>query len=446
MRYPTAVLVVSLLVVAAAGPQDQEIQLELRSRGGQPVQIAVPALLARAGAEAEAATLHETLWNDLDWSMAFTLVDRRVYPDVAPDEPIPWERWRRTGARGLVQGTVRREGDAVVADFRIYDVASARQVLGKRYVQQTAGLSAAEARYRLRRIAHEFNDEAVLYYTGVRGVAATRIAFVSDREAPRDTPQKEVFIMDADGERQRRITYNRSIALSPSFSPQADRLVYQTYVLRDGFPNAEIHMIFNRGGRPRVVVACRGMNNGPSFSPDGTLIAFSSSCPGNSEIHTVRPDGTDLRRLTRNPGSDVSPSWSPNGRQIVFVSDRGGSQQLYVMDATGLNTRRLFAPGGQKDDPAWQPVHGELIAYTASTGGNNFDIFVYDLTSDRVFQLTRGRGRKEAPAWSPDGRQLVFEWTRDEGTQLWAMGLDGSRLRRLTAAGNNLTPSWGNRP
>ena len=116
------------------------------------------------------------------------------------------------------------------------------------------------------------------------------------------------------------------------------------------------------------------------------------------------------------------------------------------MDATGLNTRRLFAPGGQKDDPAWQPVHGELIAYTASTGGNNFDIFVYDLTSDRVFQLTRGRGRKEAPAWSPDGRQLVFEWTRDEGTQLWAMGLDGSRLRRLTAAGNNLTPSWGNRP
>ena len=439
-------LIVSLLVVGAASAQDQDVQLEIRQRGAPAIKVAVPTLLAASGAAEHAQRIHAVLLNDLQNSMVFDLVDPRVYPSAAPNEPIPWQAWKSTDARGLIQGSVSVQGSLVVADFRLFDVDTGRQISGKRYSQSTEGLSAPDAAYRVRRIAHTFNDETALNYTGVPGVANSYIAFVSDREAPAGTPQKEIYLMDYDGERQRRITYNSSISLSPSFSPQSDRIAFQTYMMRDRFPNAEVHIILNTGGQPRPLVTCRGMNNGPAFSPDGTLIAFSSSCGGNSEIHVIKPNGEGVLQITRNPASDVSPGWSPNGRQLVFVSDRSGSQQLYVMDATGLNTRRLSAPGGQKDDPAWQPVRGELIAFTASTSGNNFDIFVYDLTTDRVHQLTRGRGRKEAPAWSPDGRQLTFEWAQGPSTQIWAMGFDGSRQRMLTNAGNNLTPTWGTRP
>ncbi len=436
----------SLAVVGAASAQDQDVQLEIRQRGAPAIKIALPALLAASGAAEQAQHIHAVLQDDLQNSMVFDLVDPRVYPNTSPNEPIAWQGWKNTGARGLIQGSVSVQGTLVVADFRLFDVETGRQISGKRYSQSTEGLSAPDAAYRVRRIAHTFNDETALNYTGVPGVANSYISFVSDREAPVGTPQKEIFLMDYDGERQRRITYNSSISLSPTFSPQADRIAFQTYVMRDRFPNAEIHIILNTGGRPRPLVTCRGTNNGPAFSPDGTLIAFSSSCGGNSEIHVIRPDGEGMQQISRNPASDVSPAWSPNGRQLTFVSDRSGSQQLYVMDSTGLNTRRLSAPGGQKDDPAWQPVRGELIAFTASTGGNNFDIFVYDLTTDRVHQLTRGRGRKEAPAWSPDGRQLTFEWAQGSSTQIWAMGFDGSRQRMLTNAGNNVTPTWGTRP
>lgn len=439
-------LIVSLVVVTAASAQDQDVQLEIRQRGAPAISVAVPALVAASGAAQHAQRIHAVLLDDLQNSMVFTLVDPRVYPNVAPGEPIPWQAWKSSGARGLIQGSVSVQGTLVVADFRLFDVDTGRQISGKRYSQSTEGLSAPDAEYRVRRIAHTFNDETALNYTGVPGVANSNIAFVSDRDAPLGTPQKEIFLMDYDGERQRRISYNSSISLSPSFSPQSDRIAFQTYVMRDRFPNAEIQIILKTGGRPRSLITCRGTNTGPAFSPDGTLIAYSSSCGGNSELHVIRPDGAGMQQITRNPASDISPAWSPNGRQLVFVSDRSGAQQLYVIDSSGLNTRRLSAPGGQKDDPAWQPVRGELIAFTASTGGNNFDIFVYDLTIDRVHQLTRGRGRKEAPAWSPDGRQLSFEWAQGPSTQIWAMGFDGSRQRILTNAGNNLTPAWGPRP
>lgn len=446
----------ALLLIAGGAPaaaQQEDVVLELRSRGGRPIPLALPAPVVGAGASEHGRHLYEVLWNDLHYSMAFELIDAANYPaTVSDDSNIPWDAWRGTGARALITGVVELQGDRIFVEFRLFDVTTGEQRTGRRYSQVIGGLSPADAAYRVRRIAHEFNDEAVLYYTGRRGVASTQIAFVSDRERPAmppgspPNPQKELFLMDADGERQRRITYDASIALSPDFSPQADRIVYQTYRAYGGIPNAEIFMALRSGGKPRPVVTCKGTNTGPKFSPDGTLVALSSSCNDNSEIYTVRPDGTNLQRITRNPAADVSPGWSPNGRQIVFVSDRSGSQQLYVMDATGLNTRRLATSGGQKDDPVWQPGNGELIAYTASTGGNNFDIFVYDLSTDRNYQLTRGSGRKEAPSWSPDGRQLVFEWARGGSVQIWAMGLDGSRQRMLTSTGNNLTPTWGDRP
>ncbi len=415
--------------------QDQEVGVELSRTDRSLIPIAVLPLDVEGDASAEARMLYDVLLEDLRNSMVFDVADSSSYPPLRPNGEIPWEAWQQTPTDVVISGVVRRDADALIADFRLFAVENGRQVTGRRYRQP---LESA------RRIAHKFNDEAVLHYTGTRGAADTLIAFVSDRESA--FPEKELFIMESDGEHQGRITGDRSLALSPSFSPQGDRLVYQTYRRRDGFPRTELFLVFQSGGQPRQVVGCNGTTTGPAFSPDGTQIAYASSCAGNADVYLVRPDGSEQTRITNNSAGDMSPDWSPNSRQIVFMSDRAGSQQLYVMDATGLNVRRLSVPGGQKADPVWQPVEGNYISYTASTGGGNFDIFLYDLRTNSTSQITRGSGKKEGPAWSPDGRQLVFEWKRGERTQIWAMGLDGTRQRVLTSIGNNETPSWGIRP
>ncbi|MCH7823953.1 MAG: PD40 domain-containing protein [Acidobacteria bacterium] len=70
---------------------------------------------------------------------------------------------------------------------------------------------------------------------------------------------------------------------------------------------------------------------------------------------------------------------------------------------------------------------------------------MYSLSSGRSVPVTRGYGRADSPSWSPDGRQIVFESAQGAQTQIFAIGLDGSRLRQLTREGNNQSPSWGGR-
>lgn len=419
---------------AAATEQQRDYRLVLRDRTSRMVTLAVPHLEAGPDAAAVADELHRVLWDDLHHSMVFELIPRERYPGAGrPSDDPQWAVWQATGAEALLFGTVRSLDGEILVELRLYDVESGRQVVGRRY--------SAVRPSRARNVAHAFADEAVLYYTGVAGVAATQVAFVSNRAGP-----KEIFIMDYDGFAQRRITYDSTINLSPSFSPGGDRIAYVSYRRHGNVVNPDLYMLFKGGGVPQAITRVAGLNSAPSWNPAGDRIAFASSRAGNPEIYVARPDGDDARRLTNHHASDTSPTWSPNGRQIAFTSDRSGAPQIYVMDADGANVRRLTRDRGWKDDAAWRPIAGDLIAYTASTGRNSFDIFVYDLTSDRTVRLTHGPGRNEAPAWSADGRQIVFESTRGGATQLYAMGLDGSRLRALTTEGNNFSPSWGARP
>src|SRR5918998_2768310 len=92
-----------------------------------------------------------------------------------------------------------------------------------------------------------------------------------------------------------------------------------------------------------------------------------------SDIYTINVDGTAERRLTNTLGLDGFPSWSPDGTRIAFSTDRdgGGNWEIYVMDSDGTHQRRLtHTPEKKESVPAWSP-DGKNIAYVADTFGNN---------------------------------------------------------------------------
>jgi dipeptidyl aminopeptidase/acylaminoacyl peptidase len=120
-----------------------------------------------------------------------------------------------------------------------------------------------------------------------------------------------------------------------------------------------ISLDLNRGTTWLITQDAR--DNGPVFSPDGRRIAVSYWQHDHWEIHVMNVDGSGRARLTETPlralaeqtingqeprsWNNAAPSWSPDGTQIAFVSDRSGQWEFWVMNADGSNQRPLFPPG-----------------------------------------------------------------------------------------------------
>ena len=126
----------------------------------------------------------------------------------------------------------------------------------------------------------------------------------------------------------------------------------------------------------------------------------------------------------------AGPSWSPTGREIAFTSDRSGSPQIWVMDAEGANARRLTFGGSFDTQPRWSPK-GDTILFTRRTAGG-FDLWAVNPDGSNARALTQGNGSNEAASWAPNGRHIVFSSNRGGRTQLYTMLIDGTEQQPLT--------------
>lgn len=417
------------------------VDLKITSSGGARTRYAVPDFVAATPDLAEAArTLAQVLWNDLEFEREFYMIPRDTYasiPRVGAGVLPPFAAWRELGADALVSGSVEKAGDLLRVDFRLYRVSDQQQVLAARYE--------AEAR-NPRLLAHRVSDEIFAKQVDLKGVARTKLAFISDRNREplvgtvEKREVKELYIADYDGANEQRITVSRSLTLNPSWSPDAQSIAYTAY--RGSSADIIVSSIY-KGLLQRPAKGI-GNNYLPSFSPDGKRVAFSSTRDGNMEIYIANVDGSGLRRLTNNPADDLTPTWSPSGNEIAFTSDRSGRPQVYSVNVDGLGTRLISQGEPEADRATWSPAPFNEIAFTARRG-SWYDIKIFDAAAGTTRWLTDNRvkgGSNESPAFSPTGRHVAFTSTRTGTKQIFVIGRDGNGERQITRTGNNQTPSW----
>jgi TolB protein len=403
---------------------------------GGAQRFAVPACVPRAGDEASreaCRTVTGVLRKDLDFEGIFRFVPEGLMaaiPAFNPDAPN-FTDWKGIGANVLVLTRAQVTGGQLVVEAQVYSVDTGQSMLAKRY----SGRADSP-----RVFAHQASDD-IMTLTQYKGVAQSKIAFVSDRDAGRPRRSKELYIVDYDGWNPRRVTVNNSINILPAWNPDGRSLAYVSY--RQGTPDIFVAHIFE--GRSANVTAGKGSQSfAPSFSRDGKRIAYASNRSGNMDIWVASADGSGARRVTATAASETAPFWSPTGQEIAFTSDRGGAPQIYVMDSEGLNVRRLTTVGNWNDAPAWNPSKEySEIAYTSRLEGG-FEVAVVDLATRQVRQVTQGRGSCEFPTWAPNGRHLAFSCNRGGTWQITISDRVGGVVQTLaTGPGNNVQPDWG---
>lgn len=414
-----------------------DVHLSLFKEAKKQISIIIPDFLITETHKAKdntAAKGINILKNDLKLSAIFDIIPTQQIVNQlnvldVNEDVIHYSKWKELGAQALIKGEYSSTENAITFKLRLFDITNKKYLIGKLYRGKF---------FHLRQIIHKFADEAVYYLTNEIGIAQTKISFVS-----KNSGHKELYIIDYDGYNLKQITHERSLVISPEWSPNGRKIAFTSYKNK----NPDLTVVSLKSRKKKIIASFPGLNATPAWSPDGKKIAFTSSKDGNPEIYLIDTK-RNIRRLTHFRGIDTSPTWSPDGKKIALTSDRSGTPQIYIMDAEQGDAKmikRVSFRGSYNDMPVWSPKE-DKIAYS-SLRNNRFEIVILDLTIGKEVPMAESRYSKESPAWSPNGRFIAFSSTVSGESAVFIMQSNGTGIRRLSfLKGGGYSPAWSRIP
>ena len=156
-----------------------------------------------------------------------------------------------------------------------------------------------------------------------------------------------IIARNPDGVNVRRLTGDEDYGAI--WSPNGEQMMFTS--VRDG--NEEIYVMNANGSAQTRLTHNTSGDHSPGWSPDGKSIVYISERDGNPEVYVMKADGASQLRLTYNDVGDESPVWSPDGKRIAFVSYMYGSGEIIAMDADGNHQARLTNNNANDTQPAW---------------------------------------------------------------------------------------------
>jgi TolB protein len=292
--------------------------------------------------------------------------------------------------------------------------------------------SATQAR---RWALHGVSDAVEEWLTGHRGIAQSRVAYVSNGV---------IRVVDFDGANDHAVTAPDKLgdkAMSPSWRRDGKALVFSE--MNDA--GTQIAMVNLLTGQTTALAATpRGLNITPVFSSDDKSIIYANGNDARTSLVAVPLDNmSTVRHLPVNRAFDADePILSPDGTRIAYVSSRPKTPQIYSSNLDGSD-ERVEAPAPPKTrvyhtSPDWSP-DGRMIAYQQQNG--DFQVWVVNRADKKVRKLTT-KGENEDPSWAPDARHIALTSNRGGAKAIWVLDIQSGRFRQLSAAGDARLAAW----
>ena len=328
------------------------------------------------------------LWVAADWEQGsgsfYLRVRATAGPDSSPPEP--------TGAIAFI------DGNQAFGPIAVLDPASGttERLTGKSFSSVSLTWSPGGSLIAVTNAVLEGNGEIVLVSTETGEIVRTMpietnlhpqdLAWSPDgRSLAFTSTVQRLYMIDADGSNLRSISTDDRRALGIGFSPTGDEIAF----VGDRGDLGVVNLV---SGETRLLVADRGIGYSPTWSPDGTRIAFSTDGPEGMSINVVDADGSNETILVDDSVYATDPSWSPDGNWISFERIGEDRNNLFAASVVDGSLRQLT--DSPSDEPAsdWgsPPSEGdEPGSIPTATVVSDYDSFVAALSSAGVSTTER---------------------------------------------------------
>jgi len=368
--------------------------------------------------------------NDLQRSGRFAPIepDKLIARPRAPED-VNFKLWRVAGIDHLVIGDIKQlNADQYEISFRLLDVFKGNQVLGYQF---------RATNKTIRSVSHHISDLIYESITGQKGAFDTKIAYVTTQRQQGRQPSYVLQVADTDGHNPQTVLTSQQPIMSPSWSPDGSQLAYVSFEKR----KSEIYIQNLYTQQRQKVASFSGINGAPVWSPNGRELALTLSKEGNPDIYVLDVASKSLRQVTRHWGIDTEPAWTADGKELVFTSSRAGKPQIYRISSKGGNAKRLTFDGKYNASPEVSS-DGRTLVYVQGEG-NEFRIATMDMQSGFVQVLTDGP-LDESPSFAPNGSMILYASTDQSQGVLAAVSSDGRFKQKLVLSdGDVREPTWG---
>ncbi len=269
-------------------------------------------------------------------------------------------------------------------------------------------------------------------------LSSEKIVFSSNRDG-----NWEIYIMNSNGTRQERLTFDRAVDCEPVISPTGDQILFTSN--RGGARDLYLMDVDGRNVRPLFGFS-EAYRTEPAWSPDGKKIAYSQRAFGGININIARVDGTLLKPIAHLKSANGGyPNWSADGTEIAYVvadEIHWASRQIRFTNLETDKHEILFPDDFPRMfHPSYSPVDNRIAFVWFRPEKKQQSIFVVNRDGS---YLTRIESLvASGPAWGPSGNELIYtEGVVGSNSQIFKINLLSHKVTQLTKDGSNYCGNW----